>query len=300
MVQNRLLSLADVMLAAAALLAGAGWLFSIHAIQEIPPLIFIGSRFLVAGLLVLPFADDPLAPIRRSSQTLWLLAGGVMLGVSMMLWIIGLKLTTNPGVAAFISAMGNLMVPLVGAGLFGWPVGRRLWGAMAIAVVGLGLLFVGPSTTIDPSHAIFAVSAGLWAASIAFVKKTSTTSSATTITAMQLMISGLTILLVALPIEGKVAHCPTLAGLGWFAASVLIATCLRFLLQFRGQQLVSAGRAGLFMCFEPVWTLLFSVVFLNLVPTTFQLAGCFVIFLGVLSMTLVSGKEDDSRQDSSS
>jgi len=278
------------MLAAAALLAGAGWLFSIHAIREIPPLIFIGSRFLVAGMFVLPFADDPLAVIRRSSQALWLLAGGVMLGVSMMLWIIGLKLTTNPGVAAFISAMGNLMVPLVGAGLFGWPVGRRLWGAMAVAVIGLGLLFVGPSAGVDSSHAVFAVSAGLWAASIAFVKKVSTALTATTVTAVQLIVSGLTILLVALPLEGRAAHWPTVAGLGWFAASVLIATCLRFLLQFRGQQLVSAGRAGLLMCFEPVWTLLFSVVFLGLVPTTIQLAGCFVIFLAILSMASLERK----------
>ncbi|SCM76865.1 EamA-like transporter family [uncultured Pleomorphomonas sp.] len=282
--QNRPLSLADAMLAAAALLAGAGWLFSIQAIREIPPLIFIGSRFLVAGIFVLPFADDPSAALRRSSQAAWLLAAGVMLGASMMLWIVGLKLTGNPGVAAFISAMGNLMVPLVGAGLFGWPVGRRLRGAMVLAVIGLGLLFVGPAAAVDASHAIFAVSAGLWAASIAFVKKVSTALTATTVTAVQLIVAGLAILLVALPLEGGAAHWPTIAGLGWFAASVLIATCLRFLLQFRGQQLVSAGRAGLFMCFEPVWTLLFSVVFLGLMPTPFQLLGCLVIFLAVFSM----------------
>lgn len=272
------------MLSAAALLAGAGWLFSIHAIREIPPLIFIGSRFLVAGLLVLPLADAPFTLIRRSSQSLWLLAGGVMLGASMMLWIIGLKLTTNPGVAAFISAMGNLMVPLVGAGLFGWPVGRRLWGAMAAAVIGLGLLFVGPSATIDPSHAIFAISAGLWATSIALVKKVSMALTVATVTAVQLIVSGVTILLVAIPLEGRVAHWPTIVGIGWFVASVLIATCLRFLLQFRGQQLVSAGRAGLFMCFEPAWTLLFSAIFLHLVPSRIQLLGCLVIFLSIASV----------------
>lgn len=272
------------MLSAAALLAGAGWLFSIHAIREIPPLIFIGSRFLVAGLLVLPLADAPFTLIRRSSQSLWLLAGGVTLGASMMLWIIGLKLTTNPGVAAFISAMGNLMVPLVGAGLFGWPVGRRLWGAMAAAVIGLGLLFVGPSATIDPSHAIFAISAGLWATSIALVKKVSMALTVATVTAVQLIVSGVTILLVAIPLEGRVAHWPTIVGIGWFVASVLIATCLRFLLQFRGQQLVSAGRAGLFMCFEPAWTLLFSAIFLHLVPSGIQLLGCLVILLSIASV----------------
>lgn len=43
---------ADIQLCLAALLAGGGWLFSIHALKELPPLLFIGSRFLIAGLLI--------------------------------------------------------------------------------------------------------------------------------------------------------------------------------------------------------------------------------------------------------
>ncbi len=145
------------MLAGAALLAGAGWLFSYEAIKEIPPLIFMACRFLLAGLLVLPFVQEPFGAVRSLSRSVWLLAGAVALGASMMLWILGLRLTANPGVAAFISAMGNLMVPLVGAGLFGWAVGRRLWGAMAIATAGLAMLFVGPPAGVDRSHLVFSL-----------------------------------------------------------------------------------------------------------------------------------------------
>ena len=38
------------------LLAAAGWLFSKEAIRELPPAAFIGSRFLLAALLLLPLA----------------------------------------------------------------------------------------------------------------------------------------------------------------------------------------------------------------------------------------------------
>jgi drug/metabolite transporter (DMT)-like permease len=38
------------------LLAAAGWLFSKEAIRELPTAAFIGSRFLLAALLLLPLA----------------------------------------------------------------------------------------------------------------------------------------------------------------------------------------------------------------------------------------------------
>lgn len=42
---------ADLQLGAAALLAGSGWLFSMKALAAFPPLFFMGSRFVIAGML---------------------------------------------------------------------------------------------------------------------------------------------------------------------------------------------------------------------------------------------------------
>ncbi|UTV40336.1 hypothetical protein MYG64_22515 (plasmid) [Ensifer adhaerens] len=36
--------IADLQIAIAAFVAGAGWLFSIHALAEFPPLLFLGRR----------------------------------------------------------------------------------------------------------------------------------------------------------------------------------------------------------------------------------------------------------------
>ncbi len=62
----------------------------------------------------------------------------------------------------------------------------------------------------------------------------------------------------------------------WYLASILIPTCLRFVLQFRGQQMISASRASVFMCREPFWALLFTLVFLG---TPLSLGCAVILFL---------------------
>ncbi|MCW0001371.1 EamA family transporter [Pararhizobium sp. YC-54] len=102
---------ADLQLGAAALLAGSGWLFSMKALAAFPPLFFMGSRFVIAGVLIAFFAD--LGDVRRTLKRCWpLVVSSVAMALSMIAWILALKHTTHAGVAAFISATGNLMVPL--------------------------------------------------------------------------------------------------------------------------------------------------------------------------------------------
>ncbi|CAN7686550.1 DMT family transporter [Ensifer adhaerens] len=141
-------------------MAGAGWLFSIHALAEFPPLLFLGSRFVIAGLLIGLLARfASFAELGRAVRLL--LPAALALAVAMMAWIFGLKQTTNPGVAAFITSTGNLLVPVFGLLFFGWPVGRALWISISVALAGMGLLFLGPGARVE------VVSALLWAASIA-------------------------------------------------------------------------------------------------------------------------------------
>ncbi|MBD9597153.1 DMT family transporter [Ensifer sp. ENS05] len=69
---------------------------------------------------------------------------------------------------------------------------------------------------------------------------------------------------------------------GWFLACILISTCLRFVLQFRGQQMISAARASMIMCCEPVWVLIFALAFLGTPLSLSQVLGYVVIFLAMI------------------
>nr|WP_272951012.1 DMT family transporter [Agrobacterium vitis] len=264
----------------AALLAGSGWLFSINALKELPPLLFMGSRFLIAGLLIGLLID--FRSLRgRGKQLSYLLPAAAALALAMMFWIIGLKQTANPGVGAFIAALGNLLVPVFGLLMFRWPVGRGIWLSLALAVVGMSLLFLDRGARVDDGHIYFIISAGLWAVSITLVKRTSVNFDPVVVTSIQLAVSGLIILLVSLALEELPRALPSGAVSGWFLVSILLSTCLRFLLQFRGQQLASVGRAAILMSFEPVWTLLLSLSLLGTTISITQAVGCGIIFVAV-------------------
>ena len=82
------------------------------------------------------------------------------------------------------------------------------------------------------------------------------------LTAVQLGVVGVSILLVSLALETWLA---TVAApiVDWFLASVLIATWLRIFLQIRTQSLVPVSHAALIMTLEPVWTALLAWLWLG-------------------------------------
>lgn len=46
--------------------------------------------------------------------------------------------------------------------------------------------------------------------------------------------------------------------------------------------MVTAGRAALLMCFEPVWTMVFSLALLGTTVSLTQALGCGTIFLAIV------------------
>lgn len=271
---------ADLQLALAAFLAGSGWLFSIHALQGLPPLLFIGSRFLLAGLIVALFAD--LRRLRHNWRECgFLVLSSAAMALAMTGWIIGLKHTSNPGVAAFITATGNLLVPVVGAMFFRWVLPSGLWLQLLMALCGMGFLFLDTASAVESTHLLFVVSACLWAISIALVKNGTAVLGTTTVATTQLILSGLLILVASLCVEQFPMVAPSLETAGWFLLSVLLSTCLRFFMQFQGQQAATPGRAAVLMSFEPIWTMVLSMAFLGASLSLMQAVGCAIIFVAV-------------------
>jgi hypothetical protein len=82
----------------------------------------LGGRFVIAGPLIGLLARfASFAELGRAVRLL--LPAALAFAVSMMAWIFGLKQTTNPCVAAFITSTGYLLVPVFGL-LFAVQIGR--------------------------------------------------------------------------------------------------------------------------------------------------------------------------------
>jgi drug/metabolite transporter (DMT)-like permease len=69
---------------------------------------------------------------------------------------------------------------------------------------------------------------------------------------------------------------------GWFAASALLATSLRYVMQTLGQKGCNPGNAALIMLLEPIWTVILSIVWYGEQLSTNKMIGCGLILLALV------------------
>ncbi|MEH8165013.1 DMT family transporter [Aeromonas allosaccharophila] len=249
------------------LLAAAGWLFSKEAIRELPPAAFIGSRFLLAALLLLPLAWLREPPPTRA-QLLRAAGCGTLLGASLRLWVTAISQSDALGSGAFIMSVATLMAPLAAWGAFRAKPGRHYWLTLPIAIAGLLLLSSSThwggdhpdQTGVSLSLFWFLAAATTLGIQLAVHRHFAQSIAPTWLTCIQLAMTGLLGTLLSLLTEqwpeGGVSH-----GIwGWFAASVLIATTLRYWLLTHALSKMTTAHAALMMLLEPVWTLILSTL----------------------------------------
>ncbi|MFQ2046754.1 DMT family transporter [Aeromonas veronii] len=262
------------------LLAAAGWLFSKEAIRELPPAAFIGSRFLLAALLLLP-----LAWLREPQPTRAQLARaagcGTLLGASLLLWVTAISQSDALGSGAFIMSVATLMAPLAAWGAFRAKPGRHYWLTLPIAIAGLLLLSSSTHWGVSLSLFWFLAAATTLGIQLAVHRHFAQSIAPTWLTCIQLAMTGLLGTLLSLLTEqwpeAGVSH-----GIwGWFAASVLIATTLRYWLLTHALSKMTTAHAALMLLLEPVWTLLLSTLFYNEPLGGAKLAGAGLV-LGAL------------------
>ncbi len=252
------------------LLAAAGWLFSKEAIRELPPAAFIGSRFLLAALLLLPLAWLREPPPTRA-QLLRAAGCGTLLGTSLLLWVTAISQSDALGSGAFIMSVATLMAPLAAWAAFRAKPGRHYWLTLPIAIAGLLLLSSSThwggdhpeQTGVSLSLFWFLAAATTLGIQLAVHRHFAQSIAPTWLTCIQLAMTGLLGTLLSLLTEqwpeGGISH-----GIwGWFAASVLIATTLRYWLLTHALSKMTTAHAALMMLLEPVWTLLLSTLFYN-------------------------------------
>lgn len=260
-------------------IAALGWVFSAMSLRGLPPLFFIGIRFLLAGFVL---GIPALPRLRRLSRGDWLrsAATGLFLGFGMVSWIEGLHVTDNIGIGAFVGSLGNLFAPILGFLLFRWRVGGATLAALGVAALGMACLSLSRGFALSPSDLFFLGSALAGSFNLALNARFAVRIPVVPMTAIQLFVVGC--VGFAFSIGEAPPHMPDLETIGWVVASILIATSLRFALQVKGQSLAPVSQAALILTLEPVWTALISVAWLGTPMTAIQTIGCGLIFLALL------------------
>jgi drug/metabolite transporter (DMT)-like permease len=271
---------ADVLLVIVTLLAAISWMFSKEAVSEMPPLLFIGSRFLLAGVFLALFSQRSLIGLNPKQ---WLASAqvGILFGLSMCLWIFGLFHAKNLGEGAFITSIASILVAPLSYVIFKAKVESSNWVALPVAFIGLGLLGLENGFHPEKSQLFFLGAAILLSLTFILNGRAAARMSAAALTAISLSFVGIMAIAISAYAETWPEEMST-SMTKWLLLSALIGTAARFLLQTYAQGLTTPSHAAVIMILEPIWTALIAAVWFNERMSGLQLIGCSLIFAALI------------------
>jgi len=268
------------MLVLVTLLAAWGWLFSKEVLAWVTPLAFIAGRFLLSGAILFSFSFEEVSRLSRADLAR-AATTGVILGVQTLIWALALKLSDQMGVGAFLISLGFVATPFVGALLFGLQLGPKAITSLTTACVGLAFLLLSGQSSLSVSDGLFGLSALVYAVYLNVNFLNAKRLAVFPNTCVQMLSAGLVNLAAyGLWHQGQVTL--TLGVVGWFLASVLLATVLRFLLLVKAHSYPKGKQGAVIMTLEPVWVALLGAFWFGEQMTPTQILGCTLIFIALM------------------
>ena len=268
----------DLLMLFASILAAISWIFSKEVLLGVEPILFMGSRFMLAGLLIALFARSELLlfTLRDLSRVTLV---GVIFAAGLGFWILGLFHGTHIGIGSFLTSLGAIFAPLLSP-LFGDKPSKLAWYAVPVAVIGAALLTLTSNFVFGVGEWYYLASALSFAIYLNINSRAAGRTPLRALTSVQLMTAGATLLPISFLIESWSLNAEV-SLLGWFLASVLIGTSLRFFVQTYSLKLGPASRGALILTLEPVWVAILGMVWLDETMAASQLLGCTLILLAV-------------------
>jgi drug/metabolite transporter (DMT)-like permease len=268
---------ADLSLAVVAILWGsafaaqriAGSLGSVH--------FFNGARFLLAALIILPFA------VRRGfvpGQFAWMGAAGVILFVSSAAQQAGLR-TTTAGNAGFLTSLYVIIVPIVL--LIGWRErpSRAALAAIFLAAAGAYLLSTGGSYRARAGDVLEVVGAAMWSVHVVLLGKVASRYDSLSFSFGQIAVCGLLSLSAGAILEPLPWPPPAPLFIS-IAYTAIFSLSLGYTLQVWGQRHTPPTDAAVILSAESVFAAMSGYLVLGERLAWVQIVGCAFILGAVL------------------
>ena len=287
---------ANLLLLLTAAIWGLAFVAQRVGMEHVGPFTFNGVRFMLGALSLLPllfyFRLDiqNLVPRLKSPLVPGLLAGMVLF-IASSFQQIGL-VTTTAGKAAFITSLYIILVPVLGIFL-GQRNGRWTWLGCGLAVVGLYLLCVKESWSIQPGDLLELIGAFFWSLHILIIGYYAVRVDILKLSCIQFLTCSVLSMAVALVMEPIVvsnlmaAAVPILYG---GICSVGIA----YTLQAVGQKHAPPAHAAIILSLEASFAVLGGFLLLSEQMGTREIMGCLLMLSGMLVSQLqgLSGSKD--------
>jgi drug/metabolite transporter (DMT)-like permease len=237
-------ALAYLALVVAAFLFGATFVVIKRAVEILPPLAFVGWRFLIGAIVLFALA----VPKGRS---LWRdgVIAGVLLFAGYALQTEGLALTSAAS-SGLITGLYVVFTPLIAAvvartRLSGWAV-----TGTGVAFAGLALLTVREGVTFEAGDLLTVGCAIAFAVHIVVLSRVAARHPVIPFTAVQLLVTAVLATTLSLLTEGL--PLPTTDVLPALLLTGLAVTAGAFLMQVWSQTVIGAARTAVILTLEPV------------------------------------------------
>lgn len=269
----------DLILLLAAIVWGGGFVAQRSASFHLGFFAFNGVRFLLGGLVMLPFVIKRLR--NKPGKLWWVLPAGAVLYGGSSLQQAGIT-TTSAGTAGFITGVYVVLVPLLMTLFWRYKTKPVVWFAALAALGGTYLLSTGGSA-LTPSSGNFILLAGslVWAFHVIVVGFAVKHVDVFVFSVGQFLVCGMLHLVSSLFVDP-----PTLAAVQSSWLSLLYAglgsVVIGFTLQAVGQRKAPAADAALILSLESVFAAIFGALILKEQMNFIQIVGCLIIMTAII------------------
>ena len=304
MTQTRKNSLiGSVFLALAAIIWGSSFVAQTAGAEFVEPFTFISIRSLLGSVALLPviFVMDTVKKkskpqeyrkMTKADYKYLFMGGGacgVVLCAASSLQQLGIDGGTAPGMAAFITALYILLVPIFSV-VLGKKIRPVIWVCVGVSVVALYLLCVKEGGRVQGSDLYVLACAVCYAVHILVIDKVSPKLDGVRLSSMQFFIAGILAGIPALifeeaSLEALKAAAPSIAYSG------IMSSAVAFTFQILGQQKTEPTIATMIMSLESVFGVLTAMIVLSQVPTTRETLGCILMFTAIIVAQLPEKKK---------
>jgi drug/metabolite transporter (DMT)-like permease len=270
---------ADITLLLVSVIWGSAFVAQRIAGQMGSVYLFNGARYLLAGLVVLPFARWGVRRASAPGALGWMLAAGFLLFLGSAFQQLGMVYTTA-GNAGFITSLYVVLVPIA---LFLFWRERVQWVsllAVVLAAVGAFFLSTGGSFEVRAGDALELIGVLFWTFHVIILGKYASKFEPMSFSVGQLAVCGILNLVAGAFLEGSMPI--TLPLLGAIAYTAIFSLGLCYTLQVWAQRHTPPADAALILSMESVFAVISGWLLLDERLAPLQILGCGLIFVAVL------------------
>ena len=223
-----------------------------------------------------------------------LIKGGAVCGIVLFfasnLQQLGIDGGTEPGRAAFITALYILLVPIFSL-FIGKKIRALIWPCVLVSLVALYLLCVKKGGRTQFSDIYVLACAVCYSIHILVIDRVSPRVDGVMLSMMQFLMAGLMsavpmILFEEVSIDALIKAAPSIAYSGIMSSGVA------YTLQILGQQKTEPTIATMVMSLESVFGVLTAMIILHQVPTLREGIGCILMFAAIIVAQLPEKKKN--------